>query len=180
MKFQLFPDSTNGNIHLPYDWLPVLVKHGEKHGIEVFASVFDPNAYRAVYRHCKRIKFSYNSPMMPWVSQAIGDFGAENVIVSGDVMHPPSANVVSLYCVPEYPVKSVLDFEGIFLRFEGFSDHTLGIQQALEACRQGARIIEKHFRLDDSICDCCEDAKFALRPKTLKRLVNEIKWNILI
>lgn len=71
----------------------------------------------------------------------------------------PSFKADFLYCVSEYPAKDVdippLDF---CYKYAGFSDHTVGIEKAMEAVDYGARIIEKHFTFyknmygPDNIC----------------------------
>jgi len=66
-----------------------------------------------------------------------------------------------LYCVSEYPTEfSSLDMPDRFIgmlstfssefAYDGFSDHTLGIEASLVAVGRGAQIIEKHFTLDKS------------------------------
>ncbi len=55
----------------------------------------------------------------------------------------------------------------------GFSDHTLGIEAAVEAVKRGACIIEKHLTL--SRADGGPDAAFSLEPSEFAALVREIK-----
>ena len=50
--------------------------------------------------------------------------------------------------------------------FQGFSDHTLGYHQTLEAIKNGAEYIEKHITLDHKDINC-PDNNFALKPKEL-------------
>jgi sialic acid synthase SpsE len=58
-----------------------------------------------------------------------------------------------LYCVSKYPTEmSDLHFSKVdFVRYAGFSDHTIGIDAAIIALSRGARIIEKHFTLEKSM-----------------------------
>lgn len=173
VKFQLF-QNTGVNIPLPYEWFANLVQYGETHNIEVFASIFDATAYNMCTKLCKTVKFSYNSPMKDWITTAKRDF--KEVIVSGDIMNEPDNEVTKLYCIPLYPVPYKIDFEGIFSRFDGFSDHTLGHLQTIKAIQRGAKVIEKHYRLDE--CDDIPDARFALKPKELREMVNKVKWTV--
>jgi len=177
IKFQLFPDkpefTASGNVPLPYGVFEDVAAYGDSVGIEVFASVFNSTAYKVVAKNCVSIKFSFKSCMGEWLTQAVQDFKPDNVFASGDVMNPLPEFVQRLYCVPLYPVPYRLDFEGIFKRFDGFSDHTLGISQTLEAVRCGAKIIEKHFRLDRKECDAVPDGMFAIRPKLMEKLALE-------
>jgi sialic acid synthase SpsE len=179
VKFQLFPNepkyTASGNVPLPYVKFPSIVDYGRSLGIEVFASFFDEAAYLFVDGVCNSIKFSYNSPMSKYIPSARRLFGSKNVYVSGDIMNPPPAGVQRLYCIPEYPVKYEINFECIFGRFDGFSDHTLGISQTIEAVRCGAKIIEKHFRLGSSRCDNVPDGKFAIKPRELDKLCDAVQ-----
>ena len=55
-----------------------------------------------------------------------------------------------LYCVSKYPTEiEDIKFKSVsFDRYDGFSDHTIGIDIAKVAIARGAKIIEKHFTLD--------------------------------
>ena len=88
--------------------------------------------------------------------------------------------IALLYCVSEYPTRmESLDFEEIrWLRYRfgvpiGFSDHTVGIEAAVEAVRAGACIIEKHITL--SRADGGLDAAFSLEPHELVQMVQEVR-----
>jgi sialic acid synthase SpsE len=179
VKFQLFPNemkyTQSGNVPLSFADFKELVEYGKLQGIEIFASVFCQKAYNFVKKYCSKIKFSYKSIMSKSIARAVTDFGPNNVYASGDIMNPLPEFIHRLYCIPEYPVRYRIDFDTIFHRFDGFSDHTLGISQALEAVRFGAKIIEKHYRLDNSKCDSVPDGKFAIRPKALERLAGAIR-----
>lgn len=88
--------------------------------------------------------------------------------------------VALLYCVSEYPTPmESIDFDEIkFMRRRyqlpvGFSDHTVGIEAAVEAVKAGACIIEKHVTL--SRADGGLDAAFSLEPHELAQMVKEIR-----
>ena len=87
-----------------------------------------------------------------------------------------------LYCIPKYPTGLAdlhLEMIGFtdtsnpntaYYPFDGFSDHSVGIEASMIAMARGARIIEKHFTLNkndqsgpDHICSA--------EPHELKRLV---------
>ena len=56
-------------------------------------------------------------------------------------------NVVLFYCVSKYPTLITdIDFDTM-LYFDGFSDHTLGIEAAKKAIDLGMPYIEKHLTL---------------------------------
>lgn len=179
VKFQLFPGTPKytkcGNVPLKLLDFISLVQYGKEIKMRVFASVFSERAYTVVREHCDAVKFSYKSPLMKMMAKALCDFKPNNVFVSGDILNQPPKHVRSLYCIPEYPVRYKIDFDGIFKRFDGFSDHTLGITQTVEAVRCGARIIEKHFRLDNPKCDSVPDGKFSISPYMLEKLCERVK-----
>ena len=171
IKFQLFKNIPP-NIPIPYEWFPDLVAYGKNLNIEVFASVFDNEALEITSKHCKSIKFAYSQrhAKLHDLPNKINT----DIYVSGDVMTAFAPNVIKLYCIPLYPVPYVINFEGIFDRFDGFSSHCLGIYQDIEAVNQGCRIIEKHFTLDRKNI-ACPDHNFALKPNQLSRLVSKAK-----
>jgi len=179
VKFQLFPKEMekNGNIRLKYMYMPELVDYGNEKGIEVFASVWDLDGmFQLMECGCQSIKFAY-SMRESLLLQVDCLRLFKNIYMSGDVMtnFPDLKGLIKLYCIPEYPVKYQADFEGIFPRFKGFSSHTLGIKQDIEAIRHGAEIIEKHIRLYDYQCDNVPDGKFALAPDKLTKLISHAK-----
>jgi sialic acid synthase SpsE len=73
-----------------------------------------------------------------------------------------------LYCVAGYPAQ-ITDSDIEYLRdypAEGFSDHSNDIKTPLAMIGAGARVIEKHFKLDNN----CVDAAFSLDPVQMKLL----------
>ena len=170
IKWQLFYGADVGpqNIALQYEFFPALVSFGEKLGLEVFASVWDTRGVQALRLcDCKSIKFAY-SMQDSALSHSISRQKFDTIYVSGDCNTGFEDGVTKLYCIPEYPVKYLIDFEGIFPRFHGFSSHCLGIEQDMRAIDAGAKIVEKHFQLDD--VSHCPDGNFAIRPAQLKAL----------
>ena len=92
------------------------------------------------------------------------------------------SNARYLYCVPKYPCP----YEDISLPrafadsiYDGFSDHTIGIEASLVAVGRGAHIIEKHFTLNkglpgpDHICSATPDELAEL--VRLARLMEKIR-----
>tara|TARA_B100000767_G_scaffold268136_1_gene287915 strand:+ start:9590 stop:10282 length:693 start_codon:yes stop_codon:yes gene_type:complete len=75
-----------------------------------------------------------------------------------------------LFCVSKYPApKSSINFtKSFFNKYDGFSDHTIGIQKAKESIKLGAKILEKHFTIDKKLDG--PDHKLSILPKELKIL----------
>ena len=172
VKFQLF-HSSPGNIPLPPGWIPELMSYCEEQEIKFACSFFDEYSLNHL-NLCglKILKIAY-SQRNAWFPRKLASM-FDRVIRSGDLMDNLLSDHDNIWCIPQYPVTHKIEFEGIFKRFKGFSDHTLGIKQTKEAIKAGARIIEKHFKLNDSRIDC-PDAKFAITPEELGTLTN---WSV--
>lgn len=184
VKFQLFPDTaeytTTGNVVFPLPWNQTwveLMQYAKDKMVDITASVFSRDALEIL---CKTkpnfIKFGYGmKEKTNWQSICQDNYGIQT-IVSCDVMTAadiyPKAK--KLYCIPEYPVRYLIDFSDIFPRFYGFSDHTLGTKQTLRAVSEGALMVEKHVRLDHMDVKC-PDAAFALTFPEMEKLINKVK-----
>ena len=85
-----------------------------------------------------------------------------------------------LHCVSDYPVK---DNEANLLSVSylkdklpitvGLSDHVLGIESSLVAVSLGAKIIEKHFTLNNNFSNF-RDHQISLDPKNMSKMVTSI------
>jgi sialic acid synthase SpsE len=92
-----------------------------------------------------------------------------------------NSKIAFLHCVSSYPVK---DQEANLLSISflkkklpiaiGYSDHTLGINAAIAASVLGAKIIEKHFTLDNNFSRF-RDHQLSLNPDNMKHLVVSIR-----
>ena len=85
------------------------------------------------------------------------------------------------HCVSSYPVNPIdanLNFIKTMVKHlgknVGYSDHTVGFIAPLLAICFGAKIIEKHFTLDNNFSNF-RDHKLSLNPKDLKKMVDEIR-----
>ena len=166
LKLQLFPNTAPyvpTNIYLKPELFTKAWQYGQKVGVPVTASVFDENNLGFLMGHLPEfIKFSYGKKdQCQWIKQTL-NLGIE-AIVSCDVMtdHLVPKKATKLYCIPEYPVRYEVNFDELFPRFDGFSDHTMGIKQTQRAIDAGAKIIEKHVRLGYAD-ETCPDAFFAV------------------
>lgn len=63
---------------------------------------------------------------------------------------PTKSKVDFLYCISKYPTSlEDLHFKDVdFIKYSGFSDHTIGVNAPIAAMARGAGIIEKHFTID--------------------------------
>ena len=90
-------------------------------------------------------------------------------------------NLAILHCVSMYPAKieninlnSIKFLSRKFNVITGYSDHVLNYKAALLAVAAGAKIIEKHFTLDNKARGF--DHKISLNPRAFKNMVTEIRY----
>jgi len=85
-----------------------------------------------------------------------------------------------LHCVSSYPTLpedanlfAIRELEQV-ADFVGYSDHTLGINAAVLSVAVGARIIEKHFTIDNNYSDF-HDHQLSANPPNFKEMVVKIR-----
>ena len=167
VKFQLFPNlekfTKSGNVWMPPELYLQCAEYGAEQGIGIAASVFGPDEFDFLIKTDPAfVKFAYS------MQSSRGDIletltnGIE-AIVSCDVMTDKAVpyGATKLFCIPQYPVYYQICFDEIFPRFDGFSSHTLGFEQDLNAIAAGAKTIEKHITLSHGDINV-PDSHFAL------------------
>ena len=174
VKFQMFYGEKYtkvGNIELPRDLWPQMVEFAQEIEMPITASAFDFGAVDLLNRSpVPFIKFSYGNRFKDaWFEQS-----EKQVMVSCDPLSYRSVpkEALKLYCIPEYPVRYQVDFDTLFPKFDGFSDHTMGIRQSVVAHNCGATWIEKHLKLDPEIG--CPDEAFAIDARQMDQLVRSV------
>lgn len=80
--------------------------------------------------------------------------------------YPTPPEEVHLHVLPELKKKLELEI--------GYSDHCLGMNVCLAAVALGARIIEKHFTVDNAYSDF-RDHALSLNPSDMKKLVESVR-----
>lgn len=143
----------------------------DEEDIEFSASVFDIERFEWMESlNMKRYKIASRSVQEKELCDKILKTGKETFISLGfrdeEGIPYKSDNARYLYCVPKYPCEyKDIKLPGYFpdSKYQGFSDHTIGIEASLTAVARGASIIEKHFTLDkglegpDHICSMTPD-----------------------
>lgn len=87
-------------------------------------------------------------------------------------------NIIPMHCVSSYPLEdqncNFFKFRYLkkFYKNVGYSGHCRGIEDALYAIENGARLVEKHFTINNNLPG--RDNKFALLPEEFKFLSNYI------
>ena len=191
VKFQIFDaDSTFGKDNNPwYDYnvqtqltkeqTKFLFDECCKHDIEFLATPFDPE--RVLWLEelgVKRYKIASRSINDQELINDICKTGKPVIASLGmwDGNEFPNINTTAkvsyLYCIAKYPTELVdLNFNSVdFTKYDGFSDHTIGITAPVVALSRGANIIEKHFTLDKKFYG--PDHSGSMVPDELQQLHN--------
>lgn len=153
----------------------------------LFASVFDPLDidYLETAADCPAYKIASREAGDVALVEAAAKTGKPIIISTGTATEDDlgasinaalkhTSSIALLYCVSDYPAK-IIDLSQIeTLRYRyglpvGFSDHTIGIDAAIEAVKAGACIIEKHMTLRRAHGGL--DAEFSLEPEEMRALV---------
>ena len=143
----------------------------DEEGIEFMASVFDLERFEWMESlGVKRHKIASRTVQDAELCRRILAAGKETFISlgmwEGREVPYKADNARYLYCVAKYPceygdIHLPDSFKGSI--YDGFSDHTLGIEAALVAVARGAKTIEKHFTLNkgldgpDHVCSITPD-----------------------
>ena len=114
------------------------------------------------------------------LSTGMADF--DEILKAVDVLESAGAeNVCVLHCVSIYPVdpehvnlNNMKTLQATFKKQAvGYSDHTLGIDVGAASVALGARVIEKHVTLDNTIIGM--DNQMAIEREELKQMISSVK-----
>lgn len=155
--------------------------------IEFMASVFDEERFEwmealGVRRHKIASRAAVDRPLCERILATGKETFVSLGFWEGAGVPFDAPHVRYLYCVPKYPCP----YENVQLPasfadspYDGFSDHTIGIEASLVAVGRGARVIEKHFTLNkglpgpDHICSATPDELAEL--SRLARLMEKLR-----
>ena len=161
-KFQLGwrdgPDEIN---RITPEIIGDLQRLADFHEIELMFSIIVPHAWEMIRPFSfRRYKIASRTVRdhLPLVEEIVAT-GRETLVSLGmwegqGLPLKPADNVRYLWCKSAYPANP-WDLTGLpkdfdASPFDGYSDHSIGIEVPLLAISRGARIIEKHFTLDKS------------------------------
>lgn len=131
----------------------------DEEGIEFMASVFDIERFEWMQAlGVRRHKIASRALQNDALCRRVLDTGQEAFVSLGfwdrDQVPYDVPQFRYLYCVPKYPCEYTdisLPVSFRSSRYQGFSDHTIGIEAALVAVGRGATVIEKHFTLNKGL-----------------------------
>lgn len=159
-----------------------LYEYSKSLEMDCFASIFDEKSYEILKSVSQKlIKIpSVEAYDLDLIKKSLKDF--EKVIVSTGALKKKELesllqfknenNFFILHCVSSYPLDyKNSNFEKFFylkdnFKNVGYSGHAIGINDAIFALSHGAKVIEKHFTIDNNLEG--RDNKFAILPKELK------------
>ena len=178
-------ESTYAKLMVPFSWVDVLFDTARAAGIDCFASVFSGDCVSDLVEFTPPY-FKIASPQSTWLPTIVYKEIVEHVpahipiIFSADCRDKHRMDViigdhdrVVLYCPRGHPPNLTHEDFHEFIEgfYDGYSDHSPGLEAPLAFAAAGAKYIEKHLKLDDN----CVDAAFAAAPETMKTLCRILK-----
>ena len=177
----------------PWEWHPKLFDVAKEEGLVCFSSPFDKSAVDFLE--------TLGNPIYKIASFEITDIplieyiATKNkpIILSTGIANEQDINLalktirkynkcelILLKCTSSYPAPfeeanllTLSDFKNKYDVTPGLSDHTLGSTAPIVATALGAKVIEKHFILDQSIGG--PDSTFSMSEKDFTNMVNSIR-----
>lgn len=181
--------------HTPWEWHKELFEHARKLGLIAFSSPFDETAvdflenlnapaYKIASFECTHLPLikkaaSTKKPIIISTGLASEDEIHEAIAAARD---GGAKDIMILKCTSDYPARpedanlaTISDMQKKFGVLVGLSDHTLGVDTAIQAVKYyGAVAIEKHVTIDPE--EGGVDAAFSLGPNELQQLVEKTEF----
>jgi len=180
-------------LEMPYEWIPKLHSHCERHGVDFMASATDEQSIDAISEYVPAFKIpSYTMThyeLLEYVAQkelpvimSTGAHRFEEIVEAVEqIKESGVTEPVVLHCVAAYPtpldsihvrvVERIREEIGVL---SGLSDHTVAPTAAPSAAvALGAAVVEKHFTLDRSMEGPDHDT--SLEPDELAQMVTSIR-----
>ena len=179
--------------YTPWEWFPILQKKSTELDLDFFSSPFDVTSvdfleklnvpcYKiASFEVCDHILLKRIAKTGKPVIMSSGVSDLKELEESIKVLKDNGCkDICLLKCTSSYPapienanLKTIKDMSERFKVISGLSDHTKGIEVPVAAVCLGARIIEKHFKLEDN--SNSPDDAFSLTPPEFKNMVDSIR-----
>ena len=172
-------------------WTPILKKECKKVGIDFFTSPYSFELVDHVNKHIPAFKVGSGDITWLEIIEYIASKGKPCIIATGSSelsevkqvykkVLKINKNIAIMQCNTNYTANSrnydyinlnvLKTYRKLFPRaILGLSDHTYGHSTVLGAIALGARIIEKHFTLNNNLNG--PDHKFSMNPSTWKEMI---------
>ena len=183
-KFQIGWRDKPGELnYVTKEDIELLIREANFYDIELMFSIINIDAFNMFSQFdFKSVKIaSRTSAKDNDLTKKIIDLGIKTYISFGmsdisSFSFDKKKNNKYLYCISNYPTyfKDLKNFPLNFndSLFDGYSDHTHGIEMCLFALSRGAEIIEKHFTLDKSETNI-RDHALSATPEEFKHMVDK-------
>jgi N,N'-diacetyllegionaminate synthase len=123
----------------------------------------------------------YASKKLPMIISAGMAYAYEIEDAVRVIREESNNDITVLHCVSSYPteanevnLRKIPIIRDAFDVKVGFSDHTIGSAAAVGAVCMGAKVIEKHFTLDNNMIG--PDHWFSINPQELKKYIQDIRF----
>lgn len=177
----------------PFEWIPKLLMTAKSLEIPIFASVFDLTSVKLLEKY-KISAYKIASPEVSdslllkavaktkkpiFISNGLADL--KEMMIADDILRKNGAKQIywmkanTSYPTPlhEVNLKTINHMSKMLNSIVGFSDHTLNFDITLAAVASGAKIIEKHIKLESK--SKTVDDFFSLNPKDFAAMVKAIR-----
>lgn len=182
------------NLAMPYAMIPELASYCAEKNIDFMSTPFSPDDFAAIDDHVSVHKVASYELSHPHLIRLAARSGKPLVMSTGassegdiawavDLFHAEGGRDLCLMqCTAKYPAPpeslNLATITWLKERFGvavGLSDHSRDAATAATAATAlGARVIEKHFTLDNNLPG--PDHSFALEPEELKQLVTAVRF----
>ena len=177
--------------YTPYEWHSELFAFAKSVGITIFSTPFDETAvdlleklntpaYKiASFEITDLSLIEYAAKRQKPIMMSTGMASIEEISSAVECCKQQGNNEILLFqCISSYPAElsesnlgNIKYLSNYFNVEVGLSDHTTTNLASVLAVSLGAKVIEKHFKVDED--DCGPDSSFSILPKHLKSLVDE-------
>ena len=176
---------------LPFEDFSTLKSYADSKNIQFFSTPFDNEsasflskldcniAKIASFDSSNNILLNHSSKLFKTLILSVGMTTIEEIDNFVEVLKSNNCNPVILHCVSSYPMNysdaRLVNINYLSSKYPfliGYSDHSTGIQVPLYAIAAGAKVIEKHFMLED---DDCIDKPVSIDVNLFKKLIEESK-----
>ena len=146
----------------------------EKLGVDIFKIGSGDLTNIPLLKYIAELK----KPMI--VSTGMANLGEVEEAVNA-INNSGNDKLILLHCVSNYPaafknvnLRAMNTLKTAFKVPVGYSDHTLGIEVSIASVALGAKVIEKHFTLNEKMEG--PDHKASINPNNLKKMVKSIRY----
>jgi len=177
---------------LPFSAFGELKEHASQCGLDFFSTPFDEESLTCLQEiECDLYKVAsfdvVNHKFLSSIAQtekpvvlSVGMANIDEIKSAYQILRKGTEKIAFLHCISAYPTQerdanlaAIYELQDKFDCVIGQSDHTNDIQVPLYAVAAGAQIIEKHYKIDESMD--CVDGPVSITQKQMVGMVREIR-----